>query len=662
MNISLLKNFLLPVIVAGLFNTNTYSQTPIKNYEAAWKKVEDFTSKGLPKSAVEEVKKIYALAKKEKQEAQVIKSLVYITELQSENRENNQLFSIADVEKEITVSNEPVISILKSLLAEMYWNYYQNNRWKLYNRTLTEKFEKTDIETWTTGDFHKKISELYLQSIGNEKLLQQTKLEKFDAIITKGNIRHLRPTMYDLLAHRAISYFENDERDIKKPAYAFEINQLAAFDPAGDFITRKFTTKDSLSLQHKALLIYQKLIAFHLYDAKSDALIDADIHRIEFVKAKSTHPEKDKLYFNAINRIANQNRNNPAASQAWYLLASYYEEKANTYKPYGDTTFRYARIKAKEILEKILQQKDSSEGKINAYNLLNQLNTKLLQFSVEKVNVPGQPFRALIQYKNFNILYLRIIKADDKIKGLLINQYDENYWPAIVEASPLKSWQQTMPATNDMQQHNTEIKIDALPNGEYLLVASTDKDFNGKKNIIGARLFYVSAISYVNNNSDYFVLNRDNGQPLSTANVEVWEQKYDYNNSKYIKEKGSSYKTDANGFFKWEKKPEKASKQFTNYSYLLNITHNNDQLFMNDFVYDYYYSRDNSSTDTKTITSVFLFSDRAIYRPGQTVFFKGIALNRNAGNKKSDVKNIYPTTVFLRDANYKDIDSINVET
>ena len=59
-------------------------------------------------------------------------------------------------------------------------------------------------------------------------------------------------------------------------------------------------------LQYHALLIYQKLIAFHLKDAKPDALIDADLQRIEFVKNKSVHPDKDKLYFNAINHIAHQ--------------------------------------------------------------------------------------------------------------------------------------------------------------------------------------------------------------------------------------------------------------------------------------------------------------------------------------------------------------------
>ena len=118
---------------------------------------------------------------------------------------------------------------------------------------------------------------------------------------------------------------------------------------------------------------------------------------------------------------------------------------------------------------------------------------------------------------------------------------------------PVQSWQQSLPATNDLQQHSAEIKMDALPAGEYILLASTDKDFSGKKTILGARFFYVSGISYVNNNDDFFVLNRDNGQPLAKAAVQVWEQKYDYKQSKYIKEKGKLYTTDANGYFRMEK-------------------------------------------------------------------------------------------------------------
>ena len=656
----LFKSLLITFSLFSILSMRANSQSPVKNYEKEWKKVEAFEKKGLPKSALTEAKKIYDMAKKEKQDAQIIKSLVYMTFLQTQNREDNEIFSIGEINKEITVSKEPVSSILKSLQAEMYYNYFQQHRWQFYDRTQTVKFIKTDIATWDAEDFHKKISELYQQSIHEEKLLQQTKLEPFEAIITKGNVRHLRPSLYDLLANRALNYFENDERDIKKPAYAFEINQSNAFNPATDFITRKFPNKDSLSLEHKALLIYQKLLAFHLNDTKPDALIDADLQRIEFVRNKSTLSDKDNLYFNAINQLAIKYGNIPAAAQAWYLLAAWYEQKATEYKPYGDTTQRFARIKAKEIAEKITLQKDSSEGKINAFNLLIGLNSRSFRFEVEKVNIPGLPFRVLIKYRNVNNLSFRIIKADEILKKQLENQYDDKYWPTIIASAPTRSWQQTLPVTNDLQEHSTEVKIDGLTSGEYILVASSDKDFS-KKAIIGAKLFYVSGISYVNNNSDFFVLNRDNGQPMVQATVQSWQQRYDYTQSKYIKEKGKVYTTDANGFFKMDN-PKKETNNYGNFSYLLDITHNNDRLFMNDLVYDNYYYKDNEIEEPKISTSVHLFTDRSIYRPGQTVYFKGIVLNRNQKDKKNTIRNDYTTSIILRDANYKDIDTIKVKT
>lgn len=663
-----MKHFRLPILFITLFSLsimNAKSQNTIKNYDAAWKKVEDFVKKNLPKSALTEVKNIYALAKKENQDAQVIKSLLYITGLQTETRENNESFSITEIEKEIVTAKEPAKSILNSLLAEMYWSYYQQVRWNLYQRTATTDFKKEDIATWSADDFHKKITALYLLSVNNDKILQQTKLETFDALIVKGNVRYLRPTLFDILINRALNYFENDERDISKPAYAFEIDQASAFDPAADFVKRKFPTKDSTSVQHKALLIYQQWIAFHLNDTKPDALIDADLQRIAFVKEKSVHPDKDQLYFNAINHIAQQYQATPAATQAWFLLASYYEQQAATYKPYGDTTHHYDRIKAKEICEKILKQVDVNktasttpglEGAINCYNLLNQINSQSLQFSIEKVNLPEQPFRSLVEYKNINNLYLHLVKADEALKKNLEDQYGDKYWTAILAAKPIRSWQQSLTLPADLQEHSAEIKIDALPSGEYMLIAATDKDLANKKTIIGARLFYVSSISFTNNGQDYFILNRDNGQPLASAAVQVWEQKYDYKQSKYLKEKSKLYKTDVNGFFRMEK-PKEVNNY--NYNFVLDITHKNDRLFMNDLMNNYYY-RNNEPAPSKAVNSIFLFTDRGIYRPGQTLYFKGITLARL--HKNSEVVSNYSTTVYLRDANYQDIDSIKLKT
>src|ERR1051326_1508973 len=156
-------------IVSSLFtiflSLTSLAQTPVNNYEKEWKQVDAFVKKELPKSALEQVKKIYQLAKKEKQDAQVIKALVYRVGLQNGIKENSEAKEIADIEKEIVTINEPAKSILNSLLAEMYRGYYQQHRWQLYERTNTQNFKKEDIATWTADDLHKKIGELFLLSI-----------------------------------------------------------------------------------------------------------------------------------------------------------------------------------------------------------------------------------------------------------------------------------------------------------------------------------------------------------------------------------------------------------------------------------------------------------------------------------------------------------------
>src|SRR5436190_11989204 len=625
-----LKTLSSLVILICILITNANSQTPVKNYEKEWKKVDELiTKKKLPKTALAEVKKIYALAKKEKQDAQIIKAVVYMVGLQRETREDNESLAIKEIENEIVIAKEPVASIFRSLLAGVYLSYFQQHRWELYNRTETKQLRKDDIKTWTASDFHKKISELYLLSIKNEKLLQQTKLRSFDEIILKGNVRHLRPTLYDLLAHRALDYFKSDERDIDKPAYAFEIDQVSAFDPAADFIAKNVITKDSLSLKHKALLVYQQLLAFHLKDTKPDALLDADIERLQFVHENSTHPDKDSLYGMALKHLISHYQNLPAASQASYLLANEYNSDAQNYQPFGDTTQRYARVKAKEICEKVIFQKDSSEGKINCINLLKQIEAKELKFSLEKVNVPDKAFRSIIQYRNLDKVFLRLVKADEKTADLL-NYYDEKTWAQLLSMPAIRSWQQVLPSTGDYQTHSAEIKIDEIPVGEYILLAVSD-NFS-KEAIIGARIFYVSNISFVNNENDYFLLHRETGKPLSDASVQIWQQHYDQKQSKYIKQKTQLYTTDANGYFK-SNNPSKNG--YTYDSYILDISFNGDKLFMNEWMNDYYYRNpEQKETAPIELRRIFFFTDRSIYRPGQTIYFKGIAIIPDNETKK----------------------------
>jgi len=142
--------------------TNLFAQ--VNDYAKQWKQVDELIKKGLTKSALDETVKIYETAKKENNDPQIIKALLFRITLGRNLEENANVKSIALVEKEIQSSKQPAASILNSILAEMHWNFLQQNRYKLYNRTKTIDFKKDDVLTWGIDDLHKKIvSSIVLQ-------------------------------------------------------------------------------------------------------------------------------------------------------------------------------------------------------------------------------------------------------------------------------------------------------------------------------------------------------------------------------------------------------------------------------------------------------------------------------------------------------------------
>lgn len=629
-------------------------------YDTLWKKVDELSGKrGLPKSALTEVDKIYTLAKKEGQQAQMIKALVYKMQLNEQIGEEEQKGSIELLNKEIKSADEPVKSILNSLLAERHLQYFQQHRYQLYDRTQTRNFQKDDIATWGINDFHARISALYLASIEKEKLLQQTALPSYDAIIIKGNTRALRPTLYDLLAHKALDYFRSDEREITKPAYAFELREENLFSDAATFAKLKITTIDSLSLHQKALQIYQQLLLFHAGDAKPDALIDADLLRIQFVHQYAVMANNDELYAAALQRIAEKWGDAPAAAQAWYLLANTHAEKAGRYEPFKDTTTRYEYLEAVKICEKVLQQNTESEGKVNCFNLLKGIQRRELNLTTETVNPPGQPFRTLVHYRNFTQLYFRIIQLTDALRDRA--NTDDAYWKQLTAAKPVRSWSQSLPTTGDYQKHSAEVKMDALPVGSYVLIGSVNEAFSFEKNPMAAEHIYVSNISYVNRGLDYFLLHRETGKPLAEAIVQVWYRQYDYNTRRYVLTRGEKKLSNQNGFVQLTANKKRQE------SVQLEVTYNSDHLFgeSNQYII---YNEEGEEKETgaadyeKKQAKVFFFTDRSIYRPGQTLYFKGIAVTKDFTSRRSKAYPVHKTGVNLYNANGEKIDSLDLTT
>ena len=119
-----------------LFSIFTNAQ---KDYQNNWQTVKNHEKKGKPKSALAEVETIYNLAKADKNASQIIKCVLHKSKYALTLEEDAQLNIINSIKEEIANSNTPEKNLLESILANLYWQYFQQNRWKFYERTNTSE-------------------------------------------------------------------------------------------------------------------------------------------------------------------------------------------------------------------------------------------------------------------------------------------------------------------------------------------------------------------------------------------------------------------------------------------------------------------------------------------------------------------------------------------
>lgn len=630
---------------------------PEFTFETAWKKVESALENGKPKSAIEELEKIIIKAKREKNEPQQIKALIYKARAIQQVEEDSQLKNIKTFEHEILTAQEPLKQVLFSLSAGLYKNYFDHQRWKIYDRSTTDNADANRPETWSVTEFNNRISLYYEKSLSNPGLLQKANLKYYDPIIVQGNTRHLRPTLFDLLAHEALDYWKNDEGEITKPVYAF-VPDNAALAPAKIFVQQNYTSKDSTGNIFKALRLYQDLIRFHLSDENPDALIDVDIARVQFAYEKAVLPWKSQFYKEALEHIYTQYGKNEQAMQAGNLLAKWWYEKGNQYNPVtGLAEDKMGYAIALEYAGETARTFPKSEGGIAAKQLIEIIKKPSIGLQGEKVNVVGKPFRIRLDFKNVHLIYFRLIKLPPSFDEGERYYEDENaYWTRITALAPIRSWQQPVPQMKDYRTHSAEVKVDGLPNGRYLLIASSNVDFSLGKQPMASTELYVSNISFVQSGEHFFVLHRDNGQPLAGAKVHVWYSYYDYNKRRNIFTKANQLTADENGYLQIK---SSAAGSRRSAEMRLEISTRNDYLFLRDAMYRTYDGQDDKvqSNDAYELehAAYFFFTDRSIYRPGQNIYFKAIGLTKNALDGKPKLFNQGQVELIVRNANFEQI-------
>src|SRR5580700_10466241 len=123
---------------------------------------------------------------------------------------------------------------------------------------------------------------LYLASIKDERLLSHIPLSLYSPVVVSGNVSQLRPTLFDLLAHTALSYFKTVESARLNPVNGYEMDDSVLFADAPAFSEHHFPATDTLDAHYQAILLFQRLIRLHLTDKQPDALIDLDLERLAF--------------------------------------------------------------------------------------------------------------------------------------------------------------------------------------------------------------------------------------------------------------------------------------------------------------------------------------------------------------------------------------------
>ena len=169
----------LSILLVILFANLSLAQNT--DYNKLWKEVEKFEVDGLPKSALKLVENISDQAKASKNAIQQIKSLIYKSKFTLILEEDAQLKIINDFKTEIASNEFPAKNVLESILANLYWQYFQHNRYKFYNRTQTaEKVNETDFRTWDLQTLFQETHLLFQRSLQNGLILQLEALGKYD--------------------------------------------------------------------------------------------------------------------------------------------------------------------------------------------------------------------------------------------------------------------------------------------------------------------------------------------------------------------------------------------------------------------------------------------------------------------------------------------------
>ncbi|MBQ6746865.1 MAG: alpha-2-macroglobulin [Bacteroidaceae bacterium] len=590
-------SFILTIITA-MIHIPVFAQT----YDSLWKQVKEAEEKSLPKTVMDLSDKIFRKAQREQNAPQMFKAYLYKTQSQEEVTPDSIYPNFQYVEKWVKTERNAVNrAILHSMLAGMYQDYLSRHSYELRNRTeLAEGEMPEDMREWTRGLFEKQVEQHAYAALTDVPTLLKTSAKDYVpfAILGNGSAFYAHD-MYHLMVTRTIDNLQGlgGQQERIEQIYQEMIQTYAGMK--GREEATLMTTLDYWQWKDgDNQNIYNELIT--KYDAYS-AVMEAYLLKAQWLNANDRPAEALEVIDKALAKYPKYYRANALEELKASILQSYLS--AN--------------------MLKMLYPGEEAEL---AIDFRNQRQVEVKLFATQFTELPdGERTEA----KDIQQLPLKEVQSWSFELKPEMQKVDDPV--AVKNATYL--------------QHKNTFKIQTPEKpGVYLLSVMP----KGAPQLTCYRYLVVSRLKVLilnlgDGNTEVVTLDRKSGQPI--GDVEVT----------FYRGSGTNYKeydkvtTDADG----RKVFKSSNNSFTSYV----ARKGDDRAMLKQSVY---LRNKPNEHEMETETHVTLLTDRAIYRPGQTVYVKGIVYRQKGEETQVMEGKAYHLT--LMDVNAKELISNDVTT
>ncbi len=605
--------------------------------ETLWRQVREAEEKGQPRTALELIQPIIAGAIQDQAWAEAAKAIGRRIALETRIEGGRPEAAITRLAAELTRSPDALRPIFHTLLGNAYWSYFRRNQWRFAQRTATATAPGSDFTTWDLRRLFEEIDGHFQSALANDAILKATPIGDFDGLLEKGTAPDsLRPSLHDFLAHEALDFYAAGEQGLARPEDAFAPSADSPMLGSRDEFVRwqpVVPSSETNAPTVRAIRLYQDLLRHHLANRDPGALILVDVDRLNWAHRAASGPGKDIRHADALVALGDRWAEHELSAHARQTAARAFHRLGR---------FRDAHRLARQALDTY----PNSVWTRDSLDLIAEIEASSLSIATERSW--ANPWPTIdVDYRNLTKVWFRAIRVD--WEQFLDRKY---YRPErlnraqrleILARPTALEWSADLPATPDYRQRQQSLLAPTtLAPGFYFIFASEQPGFPEAANQLSVATVWVSELALVTGTTDDglegFVLDANSGEPKPGATVEAW----------YLAPGGERrplppQATDALGSFRF---PQPSADR----GHQVRATLGTQQISITPDIW----WRTNDD-DVRARDQTLILTDRAIYRPGQAIQYKGIAFHLDDAKVSYQLRPGGEVTVVFRDANHQEI-------